>query len=79
MARLVIEKWLVYCKYVDKVYCFCGELFKSSTSRNLSLLASEDDLSDCKHISRRLKKHESSLEHMTNKIKQLINTCKKKL
>ena len=46
---VVIDKWLVYYKYVDKVYCFCGELFKSSTSSNLSLLAGEGNLSDCKH------------------------------
>jgi len=59
------RKWLVYCKHVDKVYCFCCKLFKSSTSSKLSLLASEG-LNDWKHISQRLKQHENGIEHMTN-------------
>jgi len=40
MVRLVIKKkGLVYCKYDDKVYCFCCNMFESSTSNNVSLLA----------------------------------------
>jgi hypothetical protein len=57
------RKWLVYCKHVDKVYCFCYKIFKSDHSK--SLLAF-DRLSDWKCLSQRLKEHESSVEHLKN-------------
>jgi len=59
-------KLVVYCKYVDKVYCFCCKLFKYYTSSNLSLLVSEG-LRDQKHIRQRLtQQQENCVEHMTN-------------
>ena len=59
----VDRKWLVYCKHEDKVYCFCCKFFESNKSK--SFLAS-DGVRGWQRLSRKLKEHESSVEHLTN-------------
>ncbi|KAG2579201.1 hypothetical protein PVAP13_6NG248203 [Panicum virgatum] len=59
----VDRKWLVYCKHADKVYCFCCKFFESNKSK--SFLAS-DGVRGWQRLSRKLKEHDSSVEHLTN-------------
>jgi hypothetical protein len=47
------RKWLVYSTDVDKVFCFCCKIFKSSASRSQSSLA-HDEFRHWRHIRERL-------------------------
>lgn len=53
-------KWLDYSKYVDKIYCFCCKLFKSTNKKDS---ITNDGFNDCKHLIERLKEHEKSIEY----------------
>ncbi|KAL9691905.1 hypothetical protein QQ045_012332 [Rhodiola kirilowii] len=55
--------WLVYCKDLDRVFCFCCKVFK--TKRQQTQLA-HDGIRDWGHLSHSLKKHERSSDHITH-------------
>nr|XP_011468654.1 PREDICTED: zinc finger MYM-type protein 5-like [Fragaria vesca subsp. vesca] len=53
--------WLVYCKDLDRVFCFCCKVFK--TKRQPTQLA-HDGIRDWGHLSHSLKAHEKSSDHI---------------
>ena len=60
------REWLVYSKELDKIFCFCCKIFKKRMAKG-----SLDDqgFGDWQHVTRRLKDHEKSLDHLTNRNK----------
>jgi hypothetical protein len=53
------RRWLVYSKSADKVYCYYCCLFNRSLHSNLG----KEGFDDWKHLSMRLKTHETSADH----------------
>ena len=57
------RRWLVYSKYLDRVYCFYCKLFNLQFS--ISQLVNEGS-KDWKNLGRQIRSHETSHEHITN-------------
>ncbi|CAM9001805.1 unnamed protein product [Rhodiola kirilowii] len=55
--------WLVYCKDLDRVFCFCCKVFK--TKQQQTQLA-HDGIRDWGHLYHNLKQHERSSDHITH-------------
>ncbi|CAM8911310.1 unnamed protein product [Rhodiola kirilowii] len=55
--------WLVYCKDLDRVFCFCCKVFK--TKRQQTQLA-HDGIRDWGHLYHNLKQHERSSDHIAH-------------
>ena len=56
------RKWLVYSKDTDQVFCFCCKLFESKCTGQLC----NEGTWDWKNISSKIRKHETTREHITN-------------
>lgn len=54
------RRWLVYSQSTDKIYCFCCKLFCQIRNFNLS----KEGFNNWKHLSERLKSHETSPNHL---------------
>ena len=59
------KAWLTVCRSNNALFCFPCLLFKSSSDSAWT----ETGITDLKHLSERLKKHERSMIHMNNCVK----------
>ncbi|KAL1220612.1 hypothetical protein V5N11_003319 [Cardamine amara subsp. amara] len=55
------RRWLVYSKSLDKAFCFCCKLFRHD-QKSIQLGTTGHD--DWRNLSKRLKKHEKSNDHI---------------
>lgn len=53
----VIRPWVIYSKKIDAVFCFSCRLFPNSKNKT----SFTDGFNDWKHLSERIKSHESSI------------------
>nr|KAJ0220730.1 hypothetical protein LSAT_V11C200066790 [Lactuca sativa] len=60
------REWLVYSKELDKVFCFCCKVFRKGISKGK---LDGDGYADWHHVTTRVKEHEISLDHLTNRNK----------
>nr|KAJ0198046.1 hypothetical protein LSAT_V11C700346170 [Lactuca sativa] len=60
------REWLVYSKEIDKVFCLCCKVFRKGISKGK---LDGDGYADWHHVTTRVKEHEISLDHLTNRNK----------
>lgn len=60
----VKREWLIYSKKLDSIHCFCCLLYDSNTRRNV--LSASQGFNDWTHLSRSIKMHETSSNHLDN-------------
>lgn len=65
MGKKIERKWLVYSQKLDTVFCFCCKLFSVKSTAQLADKGSKD----WRHLSDKLKSHETSPEHLSNTFK----------
>ncbi|XP_022883501.1 zinc finger MYM-type protein 1-like [Olea europaea var. sylvestris] len=58
-----MERWLIYLKSLDKIFCFCWKLFKNDGIRTQ---LAHDGVNDWKNVGEKLKMHEASCDHINN-------------
>lgn len=58
------REWIVYSKKLDAVHCFCCFIFGFLSTN--SQFASKEGYKDWKHLTEKIKEHETSAKHMTN-------------
>jgi hypothetical protein len=57
------REWLVYCKELDRVFCFCCKLLRKGHGKGQLV---NEGYSDWHHLGTRLQEHETSAEHVMN-------------
>ncbi|XP_023762714.2 uncharacterized protein LOC111911155 [Lactuca sativa] len=60
------REWLVYSKEQDRVFCFCCKVFRKGISKGK---LDGEGYADWHHVTTRVKEHEFSLDHFTNRSK----------
>ncbi|KAL7594851.1 hypothetical protein Lser_V15G31189 [Lactuca serriola] len=60
------REWLVYSKELDRVFCFCCKVFRKEISKGK---LDGEGYADWHHVTTRVKEHEISLDHLTNRNK----------
>lgn len=58
---MIDRKWVIYSKVKDSVYCFSCKIFQKNSQNDSRLIY--NGLRDWKHLSEKLKSHESSKIH----------------
>nr|KAJ0221796.1 hypothetical protein LSAT_V11C200069060 [Lactuca sativa] len=66
------REWLVYSKELDRVFYFCCKVFRKGISKGK---LDGEGYTDWHHVTTRVKEHEISLDHLTNRNKCSEVSC----